>query len=274
MIDGVEYSSLAEAIETATDSTPVEIVILKTGDTALTTNIKIEGGRNITLRGVTGNAADVKLAGQIATTSSTAGTLTIKDLTILVDDTIVDSTGISQTAKSAIAVWGNQTVSCENVVFDMSLQDSTAITGWWDTGVGTTVNAKNCVFNCNGQRPLRSCGNMTVEGCTFNDPYRYAIQLTAKASTATELENAVVTFNNNTINNGENGKTFVYGIQLEGATYGCHDLIINGSLNTINAGEWDTNNESTMYYCDCGKVDHTTIVWNTEVPAVHKEYVN
>jgi hypothetical protein len=188
MIDGVEYSSLAEAIETATDSTPVEIVILKTGDTALTTNIKIEGGRNITLRGVTGNAADVKLAGQIATTSSTAGTLTIKDLTILVDDTIVDSTGISQTAKSAIAVWGNQTVSCENVVFDMSLQDSTAITGWWDTGVGTTVNAKNCVFNCNGQRPLRSCGNMTVEGCTFNDPYRYAIQLTAKASTATELE--------------------------------------------------------------------------------------
>src|SRR5690554_5855113 len=46
MIDGVEYSSLAEAIETATDSTPVEIVILKTGDTALTTNIKIEGGRN------------------------------------------------------------------------------------------------------------------------------------------------------------------------------------------------------------------------------------
>jgi hypothetical protein len=83
-----------------------------------------------------------------------------------------------------------------------------------------------------------------------------------------------VTFNNNTINNGENGKTFVYGIQLEGATYGCHDLIINGSLNTINAGEWDTNNESTMYYCDCGKVDHTTIVWNTEVPAVHKEHVN
>lgn len=269
-IGNTYYATLSAAIETATDSTPVEIVILKTGDNALTTNIKIAGDRNITLRGVTGDAADVKLAGQIATTSSTAGTLTIKDLTILVDNAIVDSTGISQTAKSAIAVWGNQTVNCENIVFDMSLSDSTAITGWWDTGEGTTINTKNCVFNCNGQRPLRSCGNMTVEGCTFNDPYRYAIQLTAKASTATELENAVVTFKNNTINAGTiSSKTVVYGIQLEGESYGCSDLIINGEGNTINLGE--TGKTGTMYYCECGKVDHTTLVWNTEIPAVHED---
>lgn len=264
------YATLTAALDTVANSDPVEIVILKTGDTALTTNIKIEGGRNITLRGITGNAADVKLNGQIATTSSTAGTLTIKDVTILVDSGIVDSTGISQTGKSAIAVWGNQTVNCENVVFDMSLSDSTAITGWWDTGVGTTINAKDCVFNCNGQRPLRSCGNMTVEGCTFNDPYRYAIQLTAKASTATELENAVVIFKNNTINAGTtSSKNVVYGIQLEGESYGCSNLIVNGEENKINLGE--TGKTGTMYYCECGKVDHTTLVWNTEVPAVHKD---
>ena len=266
-IGNTYYATLSAAIETATDSTPVEIVILKTGDNALTTNIKIAGDRNITLRGVTGDAADVKLAGQIATTSSTAGTLTIKDLTILVDNAIVDSTGISQTSKSAIALWGNQTVTCENVIFDMSLADSSAISGWWDTGIGTTINVKNCVFNCNGQRPIRTCGNVSVEGCTFNDPYRYAIQLTGKAGTATELENAVINFKNNTIVNGENGKSFVYGIQLEGETYGCNDLIINGNGNTI----VDGGEESTMYYCECGKVEHTTIVWNTEVSAVHKD---
>ena len=263
------YATLTAALDTVANSDPVEIVILKTGDTALTTNIKIEGGRNITLRGITGNAADVKLNGQIATTSSTAGTLTIKDVTILVDSGIVDSTGISQTGKSAIAVWGNQTVNCENVVFDMSLSDSTAITGWWDTGIGTTINVKNCVFNCNGQRPIRTCGNVSVEGCTFNDPYRYAIQLTGKAGTATELENAVINFKNNTIVNGAHGKNFVYGIQLEGETYGCNDLVINGSGNNINAGEWDTNNESAMYYCECGKVEHATVIWNTEVAAKH-----
>ena len=263
------YATLTAALDTVANSDPVEIVILKTGDTALTTNIKIEGGRNITLRGITGNAADVKLNGQIATTSSTAGTLTIKDVTILVDSGIVDSTGISQTGKSAIAVWGNQTVNCENVVFDMSLSDSTAITGWWDTGIGTTINVKNCVFNCNGQRPIRTCGNVSVEGCTFNDPYRYAIQLTGKAGTATELENAVINFKNNAIVNGAHGKNFVYGIQLEGETYGCNDLVINGSGNNINAGEWDTNNESAMYYCECGKVEHATVIWNTEVAAKH-----
>lgn len=265
------YATLAEAIATVTDATPVEIVVLKTEETATVANIEIPGGSNITLRGVTGTASDVKVSGQIATLSSTEGSLTIKDLTILVDGDIVDSTGISQTSKSAIALWGNQTVTCENVTFDMSLADSSAISGWWDTGIGTTINVKNCVFNCNGQRPIRTCGNVSVEGCTFNDPYRYAIQLTGKAGTATELENAVINFKNNTIVNGANGKNFVYGIQLEGETYGCNDLVINGSGNNINAGEWDTNNESAMYYCECGKVEHATVAWNTEVPAVHED---
>ena len=53
-------------------------------------------------------------------------------VTVKVDDTIIDSTGISQTSKSAIAIWGNQTVICNNVTFDMTLANSTAITSWWD----------------------------------------------------------------------------------------------------------------------------------------------
>lgn len=236
---------------------------IKMADGNYTTNLKVAGGSDVT---IVGNGKDTVLSGQIATTTSTAGTLTLKNLTINVDSNIQDSTGISQTGKSAIAIWGNQTVICENVVFNMSLADSTAITSWWDTGIGTSIIVKNCTFNCNGQRPIRATGNVTVENCTFNDPYRYAVQLTAKASTATELKKAIVNFKNNTIVNGVNGKDFVYGIQLEGADYGCNNLVINGSGNTIQNG----GAKSTMYYCECGKVDHGTVTFNTEVEPVHE----
>lgn len=237
-----------------------EVVVELSGEQE--TNIKIPGGKDVTF---IGNGKDTVLSGQIASTTSEAGTLTLKNLTINVDDNIVDSTGISQTGSSAIALWGNQTVICENVTFNMSLANSTAITTWWDTHEGTTVIVRNCIFNCNGQRPIRATGNVTVENCTFNDPYRYAVQLTAKADTATLLDKATINFNNNTIVNGENGKDFVYGIQLEGETYGCNDCVINGSGNTI----VDGGDASTMYYCECGKVNHDTITWNVESTTVH-----
>lgn len=250
-----------EEFEQAISSDEEQIeIFLKDGE--YTTNLEIPGGKDITIFG----SKDVVLSGQIATTSSNAGTLRLNGVTVKVDNTIEDSTGISQTSKSAIAVWGNQHVICENVTFDMSLSDSTAITSWWSTGEGTTIELRNCTFNCNGQRPIRSDANVTIENCTFNDPYRYAVQMTSKASTATLLENAVVNFNNNTIVNGPNGKSFVYGVQLEGSDYGCSNLIINGSGNEI----VDGGTESAMYYCECGKVDHTTVVFNTEVAAVHK----
>ena len=237
-------------------------VTIKLTDGAHTANVKIKGGQDITIVG----SKNAVLSGQLATTSSTAGKLTLQGVTYNVDNDIVDSTGISQTGKSAIAIWGNQTVVCEEVTFNMSLANSTAITSWWDTGIGTTIVVKKCQFNCNGQRPIRATGNVTVENCTFNDPYRYAVQLTAKASTATELDKASINFNNNTVVNGENGKAFVYGIQLEGSEYGCNDCVINGVGNTIVNGGTD----STMYYCECGKVEHNSITWNVEVIPVHE----
>lgn len=229
-----------------------------------TTNINIGEGKNVVIRG---SGDDTVISGQIAATSSTPGGITLKNLTVKVDNSIQDTTGISQTGKSAIALWGTQTAVCENVTFDMSLNDGTAITSWWDTGIGTSIVVKNCTFNCNGQRPIRATGNVTVENTTFNDPYRYAVQLTAKASTATELDKAIINFKNNTIVNGPSGKNFVYGIQMEGADYGCNNCVINGAGNTIVDGGAD----STMYYCECGKVDHDTITWNTEVSAVHEQ---
>lgn len=256
----VEASTSEELVKAVEENTNV-IVKLEKGN--YTTNFNVGEGKNVT---IVGNGKDTVLSGQIATTSSTEGTVTLQDLTVKVDNSIVDSTGISQTGKSAIAIWGNQTVICENVTFDMSLSDSTAITSWWDTGIGTSIIVRNCTFNCNGQRPIRATGNVTVENCTFNDPYRYAVQLTAKASTATLLDKATINFNNNTIVNGENGKDFVYGIQLEGADYGCNNCVINGAGNTI----VDVGTKSAMYYCECGKVEHDTIKWNVEVDPVHE----
>ena len=260
IVGNTAFQTAIDDIEAANGAKSVSISL---ANGSYDTNFSVAGGKDIV---ISGNGKDTVLNGQIATTSSTEGTITLKNLTINVDSAIQDSTGISQTGKSAIAIWGNQTVICENVTFNMSLADSTAITSWWDTGAGTTIIVRNCTFNCNGQRPIRATGNVTVENCTFNDPYRYAVQLTAKASTATELENAVINFNNNTINNGPSGKAFVYGIQLEGADYGCHDCIINGSGNAI----IDGGTESAMYYCECGKVVHNTITWNVEVEPIHE----
>ncbi|MBQ3156465.1 MAG: hypothetical protein IJB81_06005 [Clostridia bacterium] len=265
---GVEYAAsvsaknseeLAKAIEEAAGKSA--IIMLPAGE--FETNFEIEGGSDIT---IIGEGENTVLSGQIASTTSKAGTLTLSNLTYKVDDTIQDSTGISQTGKSAIALWGNQKVVCTNVTFEMSLTDSTAITAWWDTHEGTSITVKDCTFNCNGQRPIRATGNVTVENTTFNDPYRYAVQLTAKASTATELDKAIINFNNNTIINGENGKAFVYGLQLEGADYGCNNCVINGAGNTIENGGAD----SYMYYCECGMVDHETIEWNVEETPVHE----
>ena len=84
---------------------------------------------------------------------------------------------------------------------------------------------------------------------------------------AAEAE-AYVNFKNNTIIAGSTaaGKP-VYGVQLEGG-YGCSNLTINGEGNTIDYGT--TGKTGTMYFCECGNVDHNTIVWNTEVTPVHE----
>lgn len=262
VIDGVYYAAsaakLASLIENNTEAT-----IALAGAIESDTAIAVGTGKNITLIGADENAS---FKGQLMVT----GMLTVEDLTVKTSKT--EFGGGSQYSYSAIALMDEGKVECTNVIFDMSdgSDQCTAITAWWSTGTGTNITVTDCTFLCAGNRPIRSDACVTVENCEFNDPYRYAVQMTSKSSTMAEDAEAFVEFNNNTIVNGENGKNFVYGVQLEGG-YGCHDLIINGTDNTIEAGEWDTENESTMYYCECGAVDHATIVWNTDVYPVHED---
>lgn len=195
-----------------------------------------------------------------------SGKLNINGVTVKLDST---SNQVSQFSKSAIGLQSAGKVNCTNVTFDINLTDGTAITAWWSTQDGANIVAKNCVFNCNGNRPIRSDACVTVENCTFNDPYRYAVQMTSKSSTMDVDADAYVNFYNNTINAGTTSTKPVYGIQLEGG-YGCSDLTINGKGNMINLG--DTGKEFAMYYCECGagEIDDDTIVWNTEVDPKHE----
>ena len=199
------------------------------------------------------------------------GSLDVSDITMNTSHEVNDA---SQYTMTGVGLVNTGSFTAENVVFLITLDGGTAITAWWSTENGTNINVTDCTFVCEGQRPIRSDGNVTVENCTFNDPYRYAVQMTSKASTMT-AENATVNFNNNTINAGNSTNNPVYGIQLEGETYGCHDLVINGSGNTIQIS--DTGKDSAMYYCECGLVhceynpeNTPSITWNVEVDPVHE----
>jgi len=194
------------------------------------------------------------------------GKLNMNGVTVKLDST---NSQVSQFSKTAIGLQNAGKVNCTNVTFDINLTDGTAITAWWSTQDGANIVVDNCVFNCNGNRPIRSDACVTVENCTFNDPYRYAVQMTSKSSTMADEAKAYVNFYNNTINAGKTSDKPVYGVQLEGG-YGCSDLTINGNGNVINLG--DTGKESAMYYCECGagEIDHNTIVWNTEVDPEHE----
>ena len=267
VLNGVySFNTVKEAVAYASSKNISDVkLVLAAGE--YQEAVSIPSNTTVSIEPASGlSANDVKFNGQLASLGN--GVLNVKNITISHNPTI-DLTGISQTGASAIALWGAAVVNCENVTFENFANNATAITSWWSTGAGTQINVKNSTFNCGGQRPIRSDANVTVEGCTFTDPYRYAVQMTSKSSTMT-AKNAVVNFKNNTINAGTaSTKNVVYGIQLEGETYGCSNLIINGSGNTINVGE--TSKTCAMYYCECGKVDHATIQWNVETAIVHAE---
>lgn len=253
--DGAHLKSLIEDFDEGTEAT----IALGEGEYTTTEAISVGGGKNITIQGVEGT--------RLTTWFKITADLKLQDLTLVSPDTAVPGETTSQYTRSTISLMNEGDVVCENVTFDMgtAVDDATAITAWWSTGEGANITVTGCEFLCAGNRPIRSDACVTVENCTFYNPYRYAVQLTSKASTATGIENAVVNFNNNTIVGGDASDKPVYGIQLEGEVYGCGNLIINGEGNEI----VETTRDTAMYYCECGKVEHATIVWNTEAEPVH-----
>lgn len=254
----VEVSTTAELRNAIENSTNSAINISLADGEYVFEKISVGTGKTVTIFG----SKDAVIKGQFNVT----GTLNLSGITV--NGPAAAVTGeVSQYSLSAIALMNTGDVVCNNVTFNQNLESSTAITAWWSTGDGANITVSNCTFNSNGNRPIRSDACVTVENCVFNDPYRYAVQMTSKSSTMDADALAYVNFNNNTIVAGTSTTNPVYGVQLEG-DYGCSNLTINGTGNTIKVGT--TGKTSAMYYCECGSnIDHDTITWNTEVAAVH-----
>ncbi len=91
---------------------------------------------------------------------------------------------------------------------------------------------KNSTFNCNGERPIRCKSNTKIDGCTFNDQNRYAMQFQANNQATSEK----VVFTNNIINNPcvSSGEAFAAGVQISQSQL-CEDVDITISGNTINS---------------------------------------
>lgn len=259
-IGETSYKTLAGAVAAAQTGDTITLLT----DTSEAERISIGSEKEITIVGqVNGEGEYPAFTGWFKVT----GKLTLKDVTLVAPSTAVPGETTSQYTKTVIGLMNTGDVVCENVTFDMSnaVTDSTAITAWWSTGDGANITVTGCTFDCAGQRPIRSDACVTVEGCTFNDPYRYAVQMTSRSSTMAEDAEAYVVFNSNTIVDGENGKEYVYGVQLEGG-YGCSDLTITGTGNTITA---DENDGSTLYFVEnTDNMGFETIQWKTETAPV------
>jgi len=198
------------------------------------------------------------------------GNLTLKNMTVTNEN--ATTAGISKAADNAIYVQGEGVVKCENVTFD--IKKATGITTWWSSASTNSsakwnnVILKNCVFNANGNRPLQIEGNATIEGCTFNDPYRYAAQLTCGNVNS---EQVVINFRDNTITQSLTSKNPTYGLQLTN-DYGNENMQINGSGNKI----VDKGADDVLYVfelnsgLDNGTVEIDTITFNVTDGVVYQ----
>ncbi|MBQ9073847.1 MAG: hypothetical protein IJY30_05265, partial [Muribaculaceae bacterium] len=212
--NGVKYANISEAISAG--ATEIELIGNVTEEF-----IAIGSGKEITL---TGNGT---FDGQF----QVSGKLIANGITFT--NANASSEGISKKKDNALYIQGEGVIELTNCTFN--IEKATAITSWWSSA-STNPSAKwnniilkNCVFNCNGNRPLQIEGNATIEGCTFNDPYRYCAQLTCGNVNS---ETVVINFKNNTIGQASTSGKPTYGLQLT-CDYGNSNMVINGEGNTI-----------------------------------------
>ena len=123
-------------------------------------------------------------------------------------------------------------VTLENCTFDIKAE-----TGYLEYAGSTSV-LKNCVFKCNGQRPIQSRTRIDIDGCKFYDQYRYAVQVQGEIS-----GNQVVNFKNNQIINPcvTSGKGFVAGVSISGSKK-CENVTFNIEGNTLESTKFPVLN--------------------------------
>lgn len=162
--------------------------------------------KNITLQpGIGASKEEITLDGQIFFNGSSV--CTVKDLT-LTNENASDHPSTSVLNGSTLTAWGSVEVTVEKCTFNQVAEktSASAVKDWWATG-NLTWNLKDCVFNCNGQRPLQLHETATITGCTFNEPYRYALQVNSATERTMTMKDCKI------VKKSDNGKP-AYFIQL------------------------------------------------------------
>ena len=193
--DGTIVVATAEALKKA-------IAAAEQGATIVLADGTFEGlfyvnGKSLNFEAL--NAGEATINGKLAIA---AGGKTINVKGIVFENSYAGSVAaghqyLDKTGKYCIGLYC-ASVNVENCTFNLS--DNGGI-NFYAINAPERCTVKNSTFNCNGFRPMISKADLTVDGCTFNDQYKYSVQVWGNANTGAES----VVFTNNTIN--EAGKT-------------------------------------------------------------------
>ena len=128
-------------------------------------------------------------------------------------------------------------------------------------GVKYEFILKNSTFNCNGERPIRGKTNSYISGCTFNNMYRYAIQVQgnnqyAGTETVTFIDNKIVEPCKTS------GQTYAAAVSISGSQL-IEDAVFNISGNTM-AGTSSIAALKSLVYDIAENVKITTCTLNGE----------
>lgn len=98
------------------------------------------------------------------------------------------------------------------------------------------LTVTNCVFNCNGETPIRCKSNSIVDGCTFNDQRRYSMQFQANSQAVSEK----VVFTNNKVVNPcvASGEPFAAGVQISHSQL-CEDVALTIANNELTSTKFN-----------------------------------
>lgn len=210
-LDGTEYESISAAI-TAARATGSSTFVISLGKGTFTeSKLDLKDGESLTLQAGSGlSNTDVVFDGLIDNSSATT---IVKGITMTNEH--AGSTGIQGGTGTCIWNQATATVDVEDCIVNLAYEEGSFYVDYW--GIGSTsssyyydgntfdfnVTVKNTVFNCNQQRPFQSFGGtkLNIEGCTFNNYYRYAVKATSGGSN--------ITLKNNTVNNlGASNKSY------------------------------------------------------------------
>lgn len=209
---GIYYTTIEEAIEAVDDNGSATIELAAGNYGATTTKatedgflLNINGSKTITIKAADGVAAEnVVFDGQIRVGGS--ANITIKGITLTNENAY--TAGTSQMAKHCVCLTHKGSVTVEDCIFNLKKASSSGILDWWTTDENCTVTVKNSTFNCNGERPLQIHVNAGIQNCTFNEPYRYVLQINNNEAST------IVMKNNKLVKNQTTNDKPAYFIQL------------------------------------------------------------